>query len=93
MKILLVLPAGENVRVRTKRSDVLRRAMPRSSGLPLTIVAALTPVGHDVRIADENVKPLDIETNSDAVGVSFMTALALAAPKPERSSIRGEITP
>jgi len=50
--------------------------MLRFSVLPLTTVAALPPPQHEVGILDENVEPLDFETDCDLVGVSFMTALA-----------------
>ena len=76
MKILLVLPAGEQVRVTPENPDVPRRAMLRFSVLPLTAVAALTPREHEVRIVDENVEALDFDTDCDVVGISFMTALA-----------------
>jgi radical SAM superfamily enzyme YgiQ (UPF0313 family) len=76
LRILLVLPAGENVRVSLGRPTVPRRSMLRFSVLPLTVVAALTPPGHQVRIIDENVEPLDFETECDVVGITFMTALA-----------------
>jgi radical SAM superfamily enzyme YgiQ (UPF0313 family) len=76
MKILLVLPAGERVRVTKERSEVPKRAMLRFSVLPLTIVGALTPREHDVRIVDENVEPLDLDDDADVVGITFMTALA-----------------
>ncbi len=76
MKILLVLPAGERVRVTPQNPEVPRRAMLRFSVLPLTAVAALTPREHQVRIVDENVEALDFDTDCDAVGISFMTALA-----------------
>jgi radical SAM superfamily enzyme YgiQ (UPF0313 family) len=76
MKILLVLPAGEKVRVTPGRLQVPRRAMLRFSVLPLTVVAALTPREHEVRIVDENVEPLDFDLACDVVGVTFMTALA-----------------
>ncbi|MDD2763047.1 MAG: radical SAM protein [Opitutaceae bacterium] len=76
MKILLILPAGERVRVTPDRPDVPRRAMLRFSVLPLTVVAALTPPAHDVRIIDENVEPLDFAAECDVVGITFMTALA-----------------
>ncbi len=75
MKILLVLPAGESVRVRPG-APVPRRAMLRFSVLSLTVVAALTPPEHEVRLVDENVEPLDFEADVDLVGISFMTALA-----------------
>ncbi len=76
LKILLVLPAGAPVRVTRACPEVPRRAMLRFSVLPLTVVAALTPREHEVRIVDENVEPLDFETNCDVVGITFMTALA-----------------
>ena len=76
MRILLVLPAGENVRVTPERPDVPKRAMLRFSVLSLTIVAALTPRRHEVRIVDENVEPLDFASKVDLVGITFMTALA-----------------
>ena len=76
MKILLVLPAGENVRVTRERPDVPKRKMLRFSVLPLTMVAALTPPKHQVRIVDENVEPLDCGMDADVVGVTLMTALA-----------------
>ncbi len=76
MKILLILPASERVRVTPERPDVPRRAMLRFSVLPLTVVAALTPPEHDVSIVDENVEPLDLDAQCDLVGITFMTALA-----------------
>ena len=76
LKILLVLPAGEAVRVTLENPKVPRRAMLRFSVLSLTVVAALTPREHDVRIVDENVEPLDFDTDCDVVGITFMTALA-----------------
>ena len=76
MKILLVLPAGENVRVTKERPEVPKRVMLRFSVLPLTMVAALTPPEHEVRLLDENVEPLDFDIDVDLVGITFMTALA-----------------
>ncbi|MHC1768827.1 MAG: radical SAM protein [Verrucomicrobiia bacterium] len=76
MRILLVLPAADHVRVTRNHPDVPKRAMLRFSVLPLTTVAALTRPEHSVRIIDENVEPLDLDAECDLVGVSFMTALA-----------------
>lgn len=76
MKILLVLPAAERVRVTGDHPRVPRRRMLRFSVLPLTTVAALTPPPHEVRLVDENVEPLDLGADADVVGVTFMTALA-----------------
>jgi len=74
VKILLVLPAAEHLRVTD--NSVPKRKMLRFSVLSLTTVAALTPRNHDVAICDENVQPLDFDTPCDVVGVTFMTALA-----------------
>src|SRR5512136_1484547 len=76
MKILLVLPAAERVRVTRERPEVPRRAMLRFSVLPLTAVAAATPPGHELQIVDENVEPLNLDSEADLVGITFMTALA-----------------
>jgi radical SAM superfamily enzyme YgiQ (UPF0313 family) len=76
MKILLVLPAGERVRVTRESPEVPRRKMLRFSVLPLTVVAALTPARHEVALCDENVEPLDFDLDVDLVGITFMTALA-----------------
>jgi radical SAM superfamily enzyme YgiQ (UPF0313 family) len=76
LKILLVLPAGERVRVTRENPKVPQRAMLRFSVLPLTVVAALTPRDDEVRIVDENVEPLDFDADCDVVGITFMTALA-----------------
>ena len=74
MKILLVLPATEHLRV--VDGQVPRRKMLRFSVLSLTTVAALTPPEHEVALCDENVQPLDFDGPCDVVGISFMTAFA-----------------
>ncbi len=76
MDILLVLPAADGVRVRSRTERVPKRAMLRFSVLSLTTVAALTPPEHDVTICDENVEPIDFDCDANLVGVTFMTALA-----------------
>ncbi len=92
MKILLILPAGERVRVTRANPVVPKRAMLRFSVLPLTTVAALTPREHEVRVLDENVEPLDLDTECDLVGVTFMTALAPRAYEIAREfKARGKI--
>lgn len=76
MKILLILPAAEHLRVTSDNPDIPKRAMLRFSLLPLTTVAALTPEGHEVTICDENVEAVDFDDAVDLVGISFMTAYA-----------------
>jgi radical SAM superfamily enzyme YgiQ (UPF0313 family) len=93
MRILLVLPAAEQVRVTPEHPQVPKRKMLRFSLLPLTIVAALTPRQHDVRIVDENVEPLDFASDADVVGITFMTALAPRAYEiARRFRERGKVT-
>ncbi len=38
--------------------------------LALATVAALTPAGHEVAIADENVRPVDLAADADVVGIT-----------------------
>ena len=40
--------------------------------LGLTVVAALTPDGHEVTLEDENVEPIDFDADVDLVGISTM---------------------
>jgi radical SAM superfamily enzyme YgiQ (UPF0313 family) len=76
MKILLIVPANARMRVTADNPEVPDRPMLRFSVLPLTVIAALTPSEHSVRIIDENVEALDLDTECDVVGITFMTALA-----------------
>ena len=93
MKILLVLPAAEHLRVTPATRKVPKRKMLRFSVLPLSVVAALTPPEHDVEICDENCEPIDFDIPVDVVGISFMTALAPRAYEIARAfRARGVIT-
>lgn len=76
MRILLIIPAGEQYRVSHPSDRVLPRKMLRFSILPLTQLAALTPPEDEVIICDENVQPLPIDEHFDLVGLSLMTAVA-----------------
>jgi len=75
-KVLLVLPAARHVRVTSGDSSVPKRKMLRFSILGLTTVAATTPPQYEVTICDENVEALDLDTDAEVVGISFMTAVA-----------------
>ncbi|MCX5797092.1 MAG: radical SAM protein [Elusimicrobia bacterium] len=75
MKILLILPAAEKYRV-LPGQEPPRRKMLRFSVLGLTTVAALTPPEHEVRLCDENVETLDLDSDADVVGITLMTGLA-----------------
>lgn len=76
MKIYLILPACEAMRVKSEKDPVLKRKMLRFSVLSLTTIAALTPEKHEVVICDENVQPVDYHVDADVVGITFMTGLA-----------------
>jgi radical SAM superfamily enzyme YgiQ (UPF0313 family) len=76
MKILLILPAANHLRVTSPGKAPPKRAMLRFSVLPLTMVAALTPPEHQVSICDENIEAIDWDCDADVVGITFMTALA-----------------
>jgi radical SAM superfamily enzyme YgiQ (UPF0313 family) len=76
MKIMLILPAAEHLRVTAENKNVPRRSMLRFSVLSLTTVAALTPEEHEVTIYDENVEAVDLADRPDVVGITFMTGLA-----------------
>ena len=76
MKIYLILPASDHLRVTQERSQVPKRKMLRFSILSLTTLAALTPEKHDVIICDENTAPVQYESDADIVGITFMTGLA-----------------
>lgn len=45
----------------------------RFSMLPSLAVAASMPEGVETRIIDENVEPIDFDTDADLIGISFMT--------------------
>jgi radical SAM superfamily enzyme YgiQ (UPF0313 family) len=56
-----------------------RRGVPRGprvfrfSMLPSLSVAAAMPAGVETRIIDENVEPIDFDSDADVIGISFMT--------------------
>jgi radical SAM superfamily enzyme YgiQ (UPF0313 family) len=68
VKILLVSPCAE----RDKQTAKVN-LMPQ---LALYLLAGLTPEEHEVRILEENVEPVDLDTECDLVGISCMTANA-----------------
>jgi len=68
MKILLISPAVSS----TKRT-VKELMMPQ---LALYILEGLTPAGHEIKIVEEEVTPVDLDEPCDLVGISCMTANA-----------------
>ena len=76
MKIYLIIPANESLRVKNAEASIPKRKMLRFSVLSLTTIAALTPEKHEVVICDENVQVIAYNIDADLVGISFMTGLA-----------------
>jgi radical SAM superfamily enzyme YgiQ (UPF0313 family) len=76
MKILLVAPANEALRVTAERKKSTGHRFFRFSMLSLLYVAAVTPNDCFVQIVDEQIEPIDFDVDVDVVGVTFMTALS-----------------
>jgi radical SAM superfamily enzyme YgiQ (UPF0313 family) len=76
MKIYLIIPANESLRIKNTEASIPKRKMLRFSVLSLTTIAALTPEKHEVVICDENVQAVAYNIDADLVGISFMTGLA-----------------
>jgi len=46
------------------------------SQLTLPLMAALTPLGHEITVVDENVEPIDFDLPVDLVGITALTPIA-----------------
>jgi radical SAM superfamily enzyme YgiQ (UPF0313 family) len=68
IRILLVQPYH--------KSNVKTRGKIYMSQLTLPLMAALTSDGHDVRVVDENVEPIDFDQPVDLVGITALTPIA-----------------
>jgi radical SAM superfamily enzyme YgiQ (UPF0313 family) len=77
MRIKLIYPTWQRIQYQTQY------VLPP---LGITVVAALTPQGHDVTITDENVEPVDYDEPVDLVGISTM----LVAQSPRAFAIADE---
>jgi radical SAM superfamily enzyme YgiQ (UPF0313 family) len=69
MKLKLIIPGWS-------RTSIWKGFMFRFPYLSVTTLAALTPAGWDITIADENVSPLDFDEQVDLVGITALTPLA-----------------
>lgn len=70
MRIKLIYPTWQRIQYQTQY------VLPP---LGVTVVAALTPPGHELSITDENVEPVDFDEPVDLVGIS--TLLVSQAPR------------
>jgi len=68
MKILLISPTIDSNK-RTNKGLMIPQ-------LALYILQGLTPVGHDVRIIEEETEDIDLDQECDLIGISCMTANA-----------------
>lgn len=77
MKIQLLSPAGE---IHRNGTGIFKRSL-RYSPLTLSTLAALVPEEFeaDISIQDEGVQPLDLNFESDVVGITCITGTALRA--------------
>jgi radical SAM superfamily enzyme YgiQ (UPF0313 family) len=73
MKFLLVNPTAPEWRVEVGRPPRRRTRVFRFSMLSSLYVAAAMPAGVETQILDEDVQPVDFDTDADLVGISFMT--------------------
>ena len=74
LKFLIVCPAARAFRMtaRRRRTSVRMRVFRFSMLTPLAVAAA-APDFVDCRIIDESVEPVDLDSDADVVGLSFMT--------------------
>ncbi|WP_340114324.1 B12-binding domain-containing radical SAM protein [Maribellus mangrovi] len=72
LKCVLINPTSPLWRVKSKQKPV-NHSVFRFSMLPSLYVAASMPPHVQTEIVDEDVEPIDFETDADIIGVSFMT--------------------
>jgi radical SAM superfamily enzyme YgiQ (UPF0313 family) len=72
LKVDLISPTATIWRA-TKKGGPRGPRVFRFSMLPTLSVAASMPEDVEIRIVDENVDPVDLDTDADLVGISFMT--------------------
>jgi radical SAM superfamily enzyme YgiQ (UPF0313 family) len=73
MKFLLINPTADCWRIKHNKKPSRVTRFFRYSMLTSLYVAAATPSHVDIKIVDEDVEPVDFDTDIDLVGISFMT--------------------
>ncbi|MBI4660132.1 MAG: cobalamin B12-binding domain-containing protein [Verrucomicrobia bacterium] len=73
MKFLLINPTARHWRVGSKAQTRRATRVFRFSMLSSLYVAAAMPPDIETTIVDEEVEPIDFETNAALIGISFMT--------------------
>jgi radical SAM superfamily enzyme YgiQ (UPF0313 family) len=73
IKFLLINPAAPQWRVSPGTKPPMATRIFRFSMLSSLYVAAAMPPFVDTRLLDEEVEPIDFDTDADLIGISFMT--------------------
>ncbi|MCX6600836.1 MAG: radical SAM protein [bacterium] len=76
LKFLLIVPTVPDLRATHERPPNRKTRALRFSMLPSLYVAAAMPPYVETRIIDEDVEPVDFDTDADLIGLSFMTFCA-----------------
>jgi len=73
VKLLLINPTAPQWRAHSNNMPYKRTKVFRFSMLSSLYVAAAMPSYVDTQIVDEDVEPIDFDTDADIIGISFMT--------------------
>ncbi len=76
MKIILISPAKDNLRVTEIGGKPKGHNFFRFSMLSLLYVAGCTPRDIELKLVDEHIEAIDFDERADLVAISFMTGLA-----------------
>jgi uncharacterized protein YuzE len=72
IKFVLINPTSPLWRVEGNKRPVKSKTF-RFSMLPSLYVAASMPAYVDTKIIDEDIEPVDFDSDADIIGISFMT--------------------
>ncbi len=73
LKFLLINPTAPCWRVEPGQRPAKRTRIFRYSMLSSLYVAAALPANVEVQIIDEEIEPINFESDADLIGISFMT--------------------
>jgi radical SAM superfamily enzyme YgiQ (UPF0313 family) len=76
LKFLLIVPTDPRFRATKEGLPSRKTRALRFSMLPSLYVAAAMPPYVETRIVDEDIEPIDFDTDADIIGLSFMTFCA-----------------
>ena len=73
IKFLVICPAAKEFRVTKAKKPFKAMKVFRFSMLSALYVAASAPKDVETKIIDENIEPIDFDSDADIIGISFMT--------------------